>query len=56
VDVPQLTSNPLTEGFLRLFEVYEPDPQANGDVAMTECILAPILLLAISARLSLLRK
>lgn len=38
-DVPQLTSNPGTEGFLRLFEAYESDPQANGTIAMTECVL-----------------
>jgi hypothetical protein len=39
IDVPQLVNNPATEGFLRLFEVYEHEPQANGNIAMTECVL-----------------
>lgn len=39
IDVPQLVSNPTTESFLRLFEVYEPDAQANGIVGMTESVV-----------------
>lgn len=37
IDVPQLVSNPNTEGFLRAFEIFELNPQANGNIAMTEC-------------------
>lgn len=36
VDVPQLTSNPYTEGVLRGFEAYCLDPQDNGLVCLTE--------------------
>lgn len=49
IDVPQLVLNPSTEGFLRAFEAYEPDPQANGDIAMTECILGTYRALADSS-------
>lgn len=39
IDVPQLVNNPATEGFLAAFEAYEPDPQANGSIALTELVL-----------------
>lgn len=35
-DVPQLVNNSSTEGFLRLFEVYEGGHQGNGDLFMSE--------------------
>lgn len=39
IDVPKLVNSPYTEGFLRAFEVYESDPQANGNIALTENVL-----------------
>ncbi|MCX7718285.1 MAG: hypothetical protein N2111_07780 [Candidatus Sumerlaeaceae bacterium] len=38
VDIPALWANPA-EGVLRIFEAYALEPQENGDIGMTECVI-----------------
>ncbi len=39
MDVPFLVNNPNTEGVLRAFEAFCTDPQDNGYLALTECVI-----------------
>ena len=39
VDVPYLVANPGTEGVQRAFEAFSTDPQDNGSLGLTECII-----------------
>jgi GH43 family beta-xylosidase len=39
VDVPTLAQNPATQGVLRAFEAYAVEPQENGFIALTECVI-----------------
>ena len=57
LDIPAFSANPA-EGVLRVFEAYALEPQENGDIGMTECVIGtyPAALLPDAVSTSILKR